>query len=166
MRMAQNHSNPYLNISNIQDYLRCWAFCRFFWGWLFACNFGMVCEIDPLWICLKCDMRYTPNPLLNHHVSYEFRIYLLILGWMKWLVACSNFRETHVFHQLIPQHVAMFSADLYREHPPFSVTVTWANPMERRGFLGQDQVNLGGVVGNAKVGLNMTLAAQRVALRV
>ena len=60
----------------------------------------------------------------------------------------------------------MFSADLYREHPPFSVTVTWANPMERRGFLGQDQVNLGGVVGNAKVGLNMTLAAQRVAQRV
>eukprot|EP00435_Cladocopium_sp_Y103_P041309 s16_g11.t1 len=28
------------------------------------------------------------------------------------------------------------------------------------GFLGQDQVNLGGVVGNAKVGLNMNLAAE------
>lgn len=98
LKTIQTHI--WIYIYNIQDYLRCWAFCMFFGGWLFACNSGMVCEIDPLWICLKCDMRYTPNPPLNHHVnhaSYEFCFYLFILGWMKWLVACSNFRESLLF---------------------------------------------------------------------
>jgi hypothetical protein len=113
------------------------------------------------WAC-KADA--TLRPLVSKCELQGGRWILLLMTPAVVLVyfgvnGCSNFRETHVFHQLIPQHVVIFSADLYREHPPFSVTVTCGNPMDLGPsvgvprFLGPRSGELGRRCGQCQGGL-------------
>ena len=42
-----------------------------------------------------------------------------------------------------------------------SLSSTFTRFFKTRGFLGSDQIGLGGIVGNAKVGLNLILGPQK-----